>query len=442
MGKNMRQLEIITTMASLVLLCGAAAAQAPQITWEAPTPPTNAALVYYRAFLVLTPLGDKGNTAEDKAFSKLIEKGEYDSKHLDPYVERNSEALGLLLRASAIDHCDFGVEFNLGPAAPLPELARARELARLGAAAIRRATEAADWDRAADLFCAVLRLARGTHEEGTLIGSLVAAAIIDIVNSQAGRFLAEMPPDDARYSRMEGTLAQVAPALDDWSMAIEGEKKLQAMLFPPPGTVLSRDLLLGRVNDIYASFPEPGEGEPRREAVWRIAQGTSSPEDRAEVAKAVECSPDDLATLEGISAVATRCGVQVMSILQEIETALALPYPAGQPQLAAIMKKVPTLGPAPRAFIPALAAMHFRKTKATSRLAMMQMALAVLRWKTANGALPKTPGDLASATPTDPFTDGQPFAYGLLDSGGFTLTGKGTENPDGKAPLIFVVARQ
>ena len=256
-----------------------------------PAAPANAALVYYRAFLELRGLGDTDSAGETEAYDKMIDTGEYDARQLDPYVDRNGGALQLLLQAAEIEQCDFGVQFDQGAGAMLPELARARELMRLSVTAMRKAMEAGEWDRATDLLIAGLKLTQGVHEEGTLIGSLVAVAMIHILNSQAGSLLATLPPDAAYYDRIRAAFAQAGNTLADWSMAIEGERKLHATFFPPPGTVLSGEEAVKRVNDLYACFPELSEEGPPRDAVLRVAEGSASPEDRKTVAAWAGCSP-------------------------------------------------------------------------------------------------------------------------------------------------------
>jgi len=409
---------------------------AEDLTWEAPKSPTNAALVYYRSFLLLTPLSDDARA--DKAFSELIETGAYNAAALDPYIERNMAALTMLEAASRIETCDFGVQFDQGASAQLPELARARDLGRLGIVAVRQAVAEDNAERAVDLLAAVLALARGCHQEGTAIGTLVAAAIVDMANVQVGHVLAA--PSAPALERMDAALEAVTPVLSDWSAAIEGEMKMNAFYFPPPGTVLTRTEL-GRFRDVAAASSTEDSGAPTADAIGHVADGTASPEELEAAAQFFSCTPEDLATPEKISALLTARGMALMQTLRDMQAALAMPYPEGQARMESIMTAAENADAMVQVLVPALGALVFQKAKMETRLGMMRAAVAVLRFGEAQGQLPETLSELPAGVPTDPFTNGEPFTYRLAEEGdGFSLVGKGTEKRQASKPLELSVA--
>ena len=425
---------------SVVAFVGASFAQGGDITWPPPTAPDNAALVYHRAFLLLSPLSLKENEAADKAFEKLAETGEYDARALDPFVERNSKPLALLLQGAAIDRCDFGMQFDQGTSAAWPELSRIRELAREGIIAMAQARDKGDSDRMAALFGAILKLARSAHEEGTMVSALVGVAVIDMVSGQTGRLLGALPAENAAtYERMERALDEVTPAVSNWASAIEGEMKMYAVYYPPPGTVLTREQLM-RFKDIAAASKAQGnEAVPTPEEAVRIIQGTASQAEREKAARFLECSPDDLTSPEKMTALLTHYGMGLMRMLREIQGILALPYPVAQPKFAEVLKRAETEDEATRTFIPPMAAVVFYKAKEAAQLGMMRTALAIVKWQAAQGRLPENLEKILPAVSADPFTEAQPFEYRRLQSGGFSLSSKGTAERDVATPLVMTV---
>lgn len=137
------------------------------------TDPTNAALLYYRAFMLLPDdiahkigelvSGDKPNWTPDAETIKDIQR-----------VESVS---GTLLRAAKIDSADFGVEYSQGIGALLPHLGKLRACSRFLAADSRRLIQDQKPDDAADRIVAIYAMSRHLRNEHLLISALVSNAI-------------------------------------------------------------------------------------------------------------------------------------------------------------------------------------------------------------------------------------------------------------------------
>jgi len=429
-------LAVAALMFAPVLFQGAAqAAGTAGPMWQPPQPPTNAALVYNRAFLVTSPLRDSENQAANDAFAEFEKKGVYDASRLDPFVQRNKEAIVLLLQASGIAKCDFGVQFDQSYTALLPELARARELGRIGVLAARRAQNAGDWRQSSDILSAVLHLAQGVHEESTVIGGLVGARLIEMTSKEIGAMLAAMPGDAAVCSTLAARLESVTPVMTDWSGPIEGEIKINAAMFPAPGVSLTREQLLERVAKLYTF--DAFANLPPRKTLEDLIEGKSTPEQREALAAILACKAGDLASLEAINNMLQEVGSNLITHLKEIQTALALPYAQAAAHIKGILQEA-AKNPIEPALIPATESLLYQKASVSTRLAMLRMALDAACWRAAHGSWPATTQELG-ISPSDPFADDQPLQYQAVGQRGFTITSKGPDTFNGTTPLTFTV---
>lgn len=122
--------------------------------------PSNAALVYYRAWLVAD--AEAWQAVRDGDAGRVSELG---------------TAVNLLLDAAAIDHCDWGVDYDVGPWTLLPHLGKLRDTARVLKADAQRLADAGDMEGALERLEAMLQVARHTQRDRLVISTLVAAAI-------------------------------------------------------------------------------------------------------------------------------------------------------------------------------------------------------------------------------------------------------------------------
>lgn len=139
--------------------------------------PTNAALLYSRAWLLLTPeIKEKtGELVPDSLKAPLSDDAKKAAAGVDELVRA-------LVRASAVQECDWGIEYSQGIGALLPELSLMRLSARalkLSAAAALHA-ESSDPGAAGDRIVATLRLSRHAVQGRLLISSLVGTAIVQL----------------------------------------------------------------------------------------------------------------------------------------------------------------------------------------------------------------------------------------------------------------------
>lgn len=135
--------------------------------------PTNAALLYARAWLLIP----------EETFKAVGEANPDRNPDWTPDAELSQKlvdaqsGVGTFLRAAKLDTADFGMEYSQGIGAMLPHLAKLRASARLLAADVRRLQAAGDTQGATDRVVAMFAMSRHCGRDGVLISSLVCVAM-------------------------------------------------------------------------------------------------------------------------------------------------------------------------------------------------------------------------------------------------------------------------
>ncbi len=134
----------------------------------------NAALLYYQAFLQI----------DRKALDAIRPADAPDDWTPDAnganLLVANSHAIGIIVRASQIDRCDWGVEYAQGWNALLPQLGPFRSLARMLDADTRRLISSRGVAASAEVaprLTALLRMGDHVSQNPVLINSLVGVAV-------------------------------------------------------------------------------------------------------------------------------------------------------------------------------------------------------------------------------------------------------------------------
>jgi hypothetical protein len=205
----------------LVVCTLAAAADAQQ--QQAPT--GNAALRYWTAFAALRDPPADGATTD--LLLRVIEGvAPWNDSQLGAILDANAEALEILTRASSLGTCDWGVEYELGPRAPIPHLAKARVLGRLTVlSAIRLATRG-QTSEAVERWLTAVRFSQHVAQGGTLISLLSAQSILlpslRGLTNEASRLAPES------RARIEASLRAMPETAFDWPEAMRLEERVLA----------------------------------------------------------------------------------------------------------------------------------------------------------------------------------------------------------------------
>jgi hypothetical protein len=208
--------RLIATVSAVCLLAVGLNAQAqPQQT-------LNAAVRYWTAFALLQdPPANEGATALLVRVAEGI--APWNEAQLGPIIDANSQAIAIMERASMLPSCDWGIEYELGPNAPIPHLARARVLGRLSVVSATRLAARGQTSEAVDRWLAAIRFSQHLAQGGTLISLLSAnSVLLPSLRGLAGE-VSRLTPDTR--ARIEAGLRTLPETGFDWSNAIQQEER-------------------------------------------------------------------------------------------------------------------------------------------------------------------------------------------------------------------------
>jgi hypothetical protein len=160
-----------------VILCIVGILSIPAAAQNASRPADNAALRYWMAF---AQMNDSPISTEDAARMEAIVNGKaaWDEQKFGPLVEQNKDAIETMIRGTRLPYCEWGIEYNLGPDAPIAHLPKARALARLNRLYAERLANAGDYDAAIRATIAGVRFAQHMTESASFFGALTAKAAL------------------------------------------------------------------------------------------------------------------------------------------------------------------------------------------------------------------------------------------------------------------------
>jgi len=162
-------------LVAMVLSVITASLARPQGKYPAQT--RNAALRYWLAF------AEMQDPPADKAIQDLLEKtsagnAAWDETRLGPILDANDGAIRTMQRATKLPECDWGLEYDRGVRAALPNLARARVMARLNQLAGMREMAKGDSQAAVTTWLAGVQFSQHLATGGPLIFALVAKSAL------------------------------------------------------------------------------------------------------------------------------------------------------------------------------------------------------------------------------------------------------------------------
>jgi hypothetical protein len=190
---------------ALALLSGTAPAQTPPPPAStppaaAPAPaddardPTNAALLYYKAWLLIPE-----DTFKKVAAARPSPAGDWTPDAETVKLLKDADgAIHTVLRAGPLADCRFGMEWSQGVEALLPHLGKVRDTARLLSADLRRLSAESRPAAAAERLVGLIDLSRHAGSEPVLISALVSVAVFNVAADDADWLAprAQLGPDD------------------------------------------------------------------------------------------------------------------------------------------------------------------------------------------------------------------------------------------------------
>jgi hypothetical protein len=209
--------SLITCVIAACLLPVCAHAQAPA---------TNAALRYWMAFALMK------DPPADKATADLLEQvalgaAPWDEARLGTILDANADALDIMQRATKLPTCDWGVEYELGSAAPIAHLARARALGRLNVVAGARLVSRGQLPAAVETWLAGVRFSQHVAQGGTLISLLSARLVLTSSLNALARVSGSL--DATHRKEIEVAVRALPEAGFDWTDAMRREGEVLAV---------------------------------------------------------------------------------------------------------------------------------------------------------------------------------------------------------------------
>jgi hypothetical protein len=191
---------------------------------SAKNPSENAALRYWPAF---AEMQDSAITAgQAKELNQILGgTAPYNDSVYGELVEKNREALATMARGAALPYCNWGIDYQLGPNAPVDYVRKALELGRLNVLYAFHLSLRRDEDGAVRALAAGVRFSREVANGGTLFATLVAEKLL-FIHFRAMAFLlhvARPPLSASQRLVLRNALAQLGPEGLDWQSAMKRE---------------------------------------------------------------------------------------------------------------------------------------------------------------------------------------------------------------------------
>jgi hypothetical protein len=174
-------------------------------------PPDNAAVLYYRAFMLYEAEDGIKSALDDYRQGRIGR-----TEEIERYLAKNAPIINLVLDATRIAHCDWGLDYSQGTEVVLPPQNKAREIFFLVAAEAARQADTGHPRQALEHCVCMYKMANHLNER-PLICYLVATAVAAATNKCVVRFLSEMPPDAETLTWLRDELA----ALDRQPLSLD-----------------------------------------------------------------------------------------------------------------------------------------------------------------------------------------------------------------------------
>jgi len=163
-------------------------------------PPDNAAVLYYKAFMLYEKDHEIDLWDYWKGNIELTER-------IQEYLTKNRRIIDIVLDATGIDHCDWGLDYSQGTEVLLPPHHKAREIFALLAAEAKMQADRGDYKKALVRCMSIYKMARHLNDR-TIICYIVAAAIRSANHRCITLILSDMPQDIETLAWLRDELAE------------------------------------------------------------------------------------------------------------------------------------------------------------------------------------------------------------------------------------------
>ena len=206
-------------------------------------PPDNAAVLYYKAFLILKePSEDVKKMMTDLRDGKIKPNDE-----IRQCLQDNKHAIEFVETAAGVRDCDWGYDISKGFDVMLPELSKIRKMAFLLTDKVQILAEDGDYKAALGKCLTIHRMARHVGDR-LLISYLVGNALNALANKHITEILSQMPDDVETLTWLKNQIYDITSRANTLKGAMSSEREiaLQQIRKENIGTILDS---LGDVPD-------------------------------------------------------------------------------------------------------------------------------------------------------------------------------------------------
>jgi hypothetical protein len=184
-------------------------------------PPDNAAVLYYKSFMLL----EEPNDALKKMLKDLKDDKIGLNEPIRQYVERNRKVIKEVVTAAEIKNCDWGLDFSGGWSALLPDLSKCRQITYVLRADVRVLTEKGDYKTALERCITLHKISIHVGND-TLVHRLVGMAIGRNANDCIMEILPQVSGNPEVLEKLRWRLVDISGRCPSLRAAIGNEAEI------------------------------------------------------------------------------------------------------------------------------------------------------------------------------------------------------------------------
>jgi hypothetical protein len=185
-------------------------------------PPENAAVLYYKTFLLIMK---EPNDADKTMLRKFCNGNTVPNESILPYLKSNQKAIKEIITAAEIKNCDWGIDLSEGFSTLLPPLDKLRYSAYLLSADAKILAEKGDYKTALERCITMHKLGRHVGDE-IIVQRLVGIAIGGLANRRIMEILPTAANDTETLQWLRVQLADISSRELSLKMAIGNEVRV------------------------------------------------------------------------------------------------------------------------------------------------------------------------------------------------------------------------
>lgn len=165
----------------------------------------NAALQYHASWMLLEPVLEYADFSPEQL--DAMDTGVLPEAYAGA-LENSRDEIAMLIAATGLKTCDFGLQYEQGIGMLIPQLAVMRNSAKLLVNDARR-LKGSDMDAVAERLAATIRMGEHATQMNVIIGSLVGVAIIELARVETQRLIDAGTLNEAQAGVINGALDRV-----------------------------------------------------------------------------------------------------------------------------------------------------------------------------------------------------------------------------------------